>query len=196
MKKEEEDKEMLALLYKDFVSTFEDNVDGNSGTTSRSSNSTRGFQQQVWVKSSTMVPSSFHDWEDDRSGSTTASSSSSSSKIIYKPQMRFVKSGETFVKTGRNAGIQRKNVFGEDKDEDEDAHNIRNVAPFREAPIATPSISSTNAGTKKRQLDSFLEELKRGQEAREKIIKSKRARKESNGYRLDNSSSITLQAGM
>lgn len=169
-KKEREDQKKLAEVYKEFVSTFEDNDDdGYSGTTSRSSDSTRRFQQQVWVKSSTMVPSSSYDREEGRSGSTV-SSSASSNKTIYKPQMKFVKSGDS---SANSNGLQRKNVFG--GDDDDEADNGTNVAPkeTRDAP--------STAGTKKRQLDTFLEELKKGQEAREQRIKSKRSKYGSNG---------------
>ncbi|KAJ3278163.1 U2 snRNP-associated SURP domain-containing protein [Borealophlyctis nickersoniae] len=118
-------------------------------------------KSKTWVKGSTLVPTALYDKEDEARKST-----SSSASALYKPQQRFVPA-ESRKGPGPERGVQPVTKKEESGD--------TNVA---------------SKGAKKRNLDAFLEELKRDQEERDHRLRSKHLRTATGGE----TSSLTLKA--
>ncbi|KAI8919402.1 hypothetical protein DFJ77DRAFT_277115 [Powellomyces hirtus] len=130
---------------------------------------------KAWVKGGTMIPKAVYDEEDGER-------SEPAEKTLYKPQP-FVKAGApAFVKAGAPAFAKAEQPFqpppSKPQMEIEDEHE--------------PTVPKAQ---RKRNLDMFLQELKREQEERDHRLKSKHARLAgAGGDRAVDSGSLTLRA--
>ncbi|KAJ8662758.1 hypothetical protein O0I10_001722 [Lichtheimia ornata] len=176
--KKKRESEEAAKVYEEFVASFEDPHSYKDGT-------------QTFVKSSTMIPrgdeyekqqhaSKKHQPSSSSSIKTTSSISASPSKPSYKA-MPFIKAGEA-AKTNP-LSLKRSKPMQEDEDDDED-----DALAMKEA-----------RAHKKRNMDTFLEEIKKEQEDREDRLRSRNAHKSTaagdrSAAGASDSAGITLKA--